>query len=339
MLDERSGGGTRRALTPATLRCPIHAKSCEDAILIEYSIPSALIALGIILLGWSRGLRIESLNLLVLGRLPLNKPIEISARPLLLWPSLAAFALGASIAAAGPIISTVGDTINRYRYTPIENMPAETVDACKKDRTQLVGEVITGDSGIDHFLYEIINEYKDCAREIDYDNTGPFVEKYLAAVDEPPGEGWVAAFISWAMVEAGLDEVVDISTDSAELRENFRRKDRLIEGAPDRYVRGDIVFIGTREDVPNAIFPTVLIDIDDQNDLLTIVSGNAVNHHFKDVFSGQMVAASRIPKDYDRIDSVGRFRALPDEWEPNEPEAASPETSQPAATTPAQIEP
>jgi hypothetical protein len=155
---------------------------------IDHSITTVLIGLGIILLAWSRGIHIANLNLLLLGNVPLKTPIDITARPRLFWPSIASLILGASIVATTMATNYARDAYNWYNFSAIRNMPDTVLATCKSERRTMVGEaVLPDDPQLSHFLGKIIGEYKECAREIDYDNTGLFVDKYLAAVTEPRG--------------------------------------------------------------------------------------------------------------------------------------------------------
>jgi hypothetical protein len=263
----------------------------------------ALIGLGLVLLALARGVHIQNLNLLVFGSVPIKKPIEIQAVPRLFWPSLAALALGILALATPPATNLARQTYAWYSFTPITNMTAQDVERCKAGRANY-GDPFVGDPNLDHFLALVIGELKRCARDIDHNNTGPYAEKYLAAVNEQPGEGWVSAFVGWAIKEANLDQYVDVSGTSATLRENFLRAGLLIEGTPEEFLVGDIVFMRTIEDQPNSVFPTVLIAGNDN--ILLLVSGNNRNHGFE--FGGGMVGLSPLPKDDRRIDSVGRFK-------------------------------
>jgi hypothetical protein len=267
-------------------------------------VSGGLIGLGLILLALSRGVHIERLRLLVLGDVPITKPIDIPASPRLFWPSLAALALGVIALSTPQATKLARETYEWYAFTPIINMTEEDLAKCKAGRAN-IGNPSLGDPRLDHFFALVIGEYKRCARDIDFNNTGPYAEKYLKAVNEKPGEGWVAAFVSWAIKESNLDEFVDVSSDSATLKANFARSGLLIEGEPYDFKIGDIVFLHTTEDQPNAIFPTVLIGEDPTQNYLYLVSGNNRNNSFE--FGGGMVAAGALRIDSSKIDSVGRF--------------------------------
>jgi hypothetical protein len=282
---------------------------------------AALIGCGLVLLALSRGVHIQSLNLVVFGSVPIKKPLELAALPRLFWPSLLVLVLGVVALVGPPAANFARQTYERYTFTPIVNMTEKDVERCKKGRENF-GDPFVGDPNLDHFLALIIGELKRCARDIDYNNTGPYAEKYLAAVGERAGEGWVAAFVSWAIEESNLDQYVEVSGTSATLRENFRGKGLLIEGAPDEFLVGDIVFVRTVEDQPNSVFPTVLIAENDK--ILFLASGNNRNTGFE--FGGGMVAASALPREDRRIDSVGRFKV--------ERHAPAPKEDSPAAANP-----
>lgn len=286
----------------------------------------ALIGLGLVMLALSRGVHIENLKLLVFGNVPIKKPIDIPAVPRLFWPSLSALALGVIAISAPQAAKLTRQTYEWWAFTPIVNMTEEDLDRCKAGRTNF-GNPFVGNPNLDHFLALIIEEYKRCARDIDYNNTGPYAEKYLSAVHEKAGAGWVAAFVSWAINESNLDQYVDVSSDSTELKANFAKRGLLNEGAPDEFLIGDIVFLRTTEDQPNSIYPTVLIAGNDV--ILLLVSGNNRNSGFE--YGGGMVGAGALPKNDARIDSVARFK-VPLTPTPERPKEGEPASENPLAS-------
>ncbi len=292
---------------------------------------AAVIAIGCVLLALSRGVHIQNLKLFVLGNVPLAKAIDIPAFPRLFWPSLAVLVIGAGLFAVPYATNLARQTFQWYAFTPITNMTQDDLAKCKKGRTNF-GYPYVGNANLDHFLALVIDEYKRCARDIDFNNTGPYAEKYLSAVGEKPGAGWVAAFVSWAIKESNLDQYVEVSSESADLKANFAKKGLLIEGIPDKFLIGDIVFLRTTEDQPNSIYPTVLIAGNDE--VLLLVSGNNRNSGFE--YGGGMVGAGALPTNDARINSVGRFnveRRPPPELPPppGQDEPAPTATTQPDA--------
>ena len=178
----------------------------------------------------------------------------------------------------------------------------------------------------------MIDEYKRCARDIDFNNTGPYAEKYLSAVGEKPGAGWVAAFVSWAIKESNLDQYVEVSSDSADLKANFAKKRPSDRRQPGQFLIGDIVFLRTTEISRTRSFRPCSSRGTTRS--CCLVSGNNRNSGFE--YGGGMVGAGALPTTMREINSVGRFnveRRPPPELPPppGQDEPAPTATTQPDA--------
>ena len=89
-------------------------------------------------------------------------------------------------------------------------------------------------------LTAAIDEMRAGARELDRNNDGPWVAKYLNGLTPPPAE-WCAGFVSWCFTHAPGGMPFRYSLGARAIRDDFRRRGWLYEAAKETPAPGDIV--------------------------------------------------------------------------------------------------
>lgn len=110
------------------------------------------------------------------------------------------------------------------------------------------------------------------ACEQDENNAGPFVEKYLNGLAEPPAN-WCAAFISWCFVQASQTILMmpfKYSLSARAIYNEFKRNQKII----DLPVPGDLIFFwrGSKDSWMGHI--GIVHDIDLDSNRIYTIEGN-----------------------------------------------------------------